>query len=410
MTPDYLRRRTSRLLDATARTEIRVGRWSAPAFQFCGVTGLLVAIVQSAVLVMRLNLSLLVLLGITAIAVATFFLVIIVTKIVTGEEAIIYYHHELAVLAATGVFVWAIGHPVFPYLAITLLGIGLFLSFGRIGCFLVGCCHGRPSRWGVRYRSDHAGAGFTSCYVGVRLFPIQLIEAMLVFTTVVTGSMQLFMGQPPGWILSWYTILYGWGRFCLEFLRGDGDRPYYLGFSQAQWISAVLIGALPWIASHGALPLERWQTWAAATLPAAMLAIAVRRQVRRSSLHTLLAAVHVQEICAALREVVHDRRPPFDRADVARTSLGLQLSGDVLRRPGYRFFHYAISSPRCPLSEHGVSVMARLIVVMRHPNRTSHEVIPGSHGVVHIIVAVPRMARETEMLPTPSSVARASSR
>ncbi|MGH9371105.1 MAG: prolipoprotein diacylglyceryl transferase family protein, partial [Vicinamibacterales bacterium] len=342
MTRETVRCGIAQTLDAVARTEIRIGRWGAPAFHFCGVTGLLVAIVQSAVLVLRLGLSPLVLVGVTAIAVATFFVVIIVTKIVTGEEVIIYYHHELAVLAATSSFVWSTGQPVFPYLSITLLGIGLFLAFGRVGCFLVGCCHGRPSRWGVRYRSEHAAAGFPSCYVGVRLIPVQLIEAALVFTTVMAGSVQLFLGQSPGWILTWYTILYGWGRFCLEFLRGDGDRPYYLGFSQAQWISAVLIGSLPWIASHGALPSAAWQMWAAAALPSTMLVIGILRLVRRSSLHTLLDAVHVQEICAALREVVHEWRPPVISTDVARTSLGVQLSGGVLRRPGWRFFHYAI--------------------------------------------------------------------
>jgi hypothetical protein len=69
----------------------------------------------------------------------------------------------------------------------------------------------------------------------------------------------------------------------------------------------------------------------------------------------------------------------------------VQLSGGVLRRPGWRFFHYAISSPRFPLSERGIHVLARLIVVMRHPNGASYDVIPGGHGVVHIVVAVPRL-------------------
>jgi hypothetical protein len=390
MTRERVRRRVSSSLDAIARTEIRVGRRSVPAFQFCGVTGLLLAMAQSAVLVSQLGLSPLVLVGITATAITTFFVVILVTKIVTGEEAIIYYHHELAVLGATAVFVWAMRQPVLPYLAITLLGIGLFLSFGRIGCFLVGCCHGRPSRWGVRYRGEHAGAGFPSCYVGVRLIPVQLVEALVVFATVVAGTIQLFLGQPAGWILSWYTIVYGWSRFCLEFLRGDANRPYYLGFSQAQWISAVLIFLLPGITWQGARLFDAWQTWVSAVLPAAMLLIAVCRRVRGSSMHALLDAIHVQEICGALRRVVHDRRPPFRGTDVARTSRGLQLSGDVLRRPGCRYFHYAISSARFPLSERSARVVARLIVVMRHPNRTSYDLIHGRHGVVHVVVAAPR--------------------
>jgi len=394
MTGEAVRRRTSGLLDRVARTDIRMCRWRIPAFQFCGVTGLLLAIVQSAVLVARLGLSPLVLFGITMIAIATFFLVIIVTRAIAGEEAIIYYHHELAILASTGVFVWAIGHPVVPYLAITLLGIGSFLSFGRIGCFLVGCCHGRPSRWGVRYRTEHAAAGFPSCYVGVRLLPVQLIESALVFTTVITGAIQLFQGQPPGWILAWYTILYGWGRFCLEFLRGDRDRPYYLGFSEAQWISAVLIGLLPLAAWKEALPFERWQTVAASALPLAILLVAVRRFVRPAPLHEFADAVHVQEVCGALRDVVRSRRHTPGQARVACTSLGLQISGEMLRRPGYRFFHYAVSSPRLPMSERVIRMLAQLIVVMRHPNKASYDLIRGGHGVVHIVVPVARAVRD----------------
>jgi hypothetical protein len=77
--------------------------------------------------------------------------------------------------------------------------------------------------------------------------------------------------------------------------------------------------------------------------------------------------------------------------DVAHTSLGVQLSGGVLRRPGWRFFHYAISSPRFPLGDRGTHVLARLIVVMRHPNGASYDVISGGHEVVHVVVAVRRL-------------------
>src|SRR6266566_1439622 len=41
-------------------------------------------------------------------------------------------------------------------------------------------------------------------------------------------------------ILTFYIIVYGCGRFCLEFFRGDATRPYLYGFSEAQWTSLLL--------------------------------------------------------------------------------------------------------------------------------------------------------------------------
>src|SRR5262249_61119424 len=109
-------------------------------------------------------------------AAPTFLGIIMTTKPITGQERIIYYPHEIAVSLAAAGLLWLTSEPLLPYLDITILGIGAFLACGRIGCLMVGCCHGRPSGWGIRYTPDHAAAGFTDYYVGVVLFPIQLVE------------------------------------------------------------------------------------------------------------------------------------------------------------------------------------------------------------------------------------------
>lgn len=62
------------------------------------------------------------------------------------------------------------GSPVGPYLDATAPGVLLAMAVGRPGCFLGGCCVGRPtsSRWGL-WSSDRR--------VGMRRIPVQLIEA-----------------------------------------------------------------------------------------------------------------------------------------------------------------------------------------------------------------------------------------
>src|SRR5439155_22019386 len=98
------------------------------------------------------------------------------------------YHHEIDVMINAALLLWLLGQPLLPYLDLTILGIGMFLACGRVGCLMVGCCHGRPHSWGVRYKQEHADAGFAPYYVGVRLFPIQAVESLWVLSIVIVGN------------------------------------------------------------------------------------------------------------------------------------------------------------------------------------------------------------------------------
>jgi hypothetical protein len=156
--------------DRLVHPEIRVYRRFRPAFQVCGYTGLALAVGLAMTMAMRLGLLPVVIAALILAAVLTFFGLVMATKIITGEERIIYYHHEIVVMVVVAFLLWLLRQPILPYLDLTILGVGAFLVCGRLGCFMVGCCHGRPHRWGVRYRKEHADAGFTFYFVGVRLF------------------------------------------------------------------------------------------------------------------------------------------------------------------------------------------------------------------------------------------------
>lgn len=64
--------------------------------------------------------------------------------------------------------------PIGVYLDVTAPGLMLGLAIGRLGCFLAGCCVGRPtsSRWGV-WSSDRRKR------IGARRIPAQLAESLL---------------------------------------------------------------------------------------------------------------------------------------------------------------------------------------------------------------------------------------
>jgi phosphatidylglycerol:prolipoprotein diacylglycerol transferase len=59
----------------------------------------------------------------------------------------------LLAIAVIGFYIWYHKLPMRHYLDVLAIGLVAALVFGRIGCFLNGCCYGRPTDlpWGVRF-------------------------------------------------------------------------------------------------------------------------------------------------------------------------------------------------------------------------------------------------------------------
>lgn len=120
--------------------------------------------------------------------------------------------------------------------------IPLFHAFGRVGCFLAGCCWGIEVPWGIVY-TESLGAPN-----GVPLLPIQLIEAGL--NLCLFAGLWLYQNHRARTapIDAWqplpvYILLYAVLRFTLEFFRGDAERGVAL-LSTSQWVSLVLVLAV----------------------------------------------------------------------------------------------------------------------------------------------------------------------
>lgn len=108
---------------------------------------------------------------------------------------------------------------------------------GRLGCFFGGCCFGKPtdSVFGVVFPAGSLPANY---YGGaVSIHPTQLYEALFL---LVLAIFLMFFGKKQAFSL--YLILYGCGRFLLEFLRGDDrGRIPMAALSPAQGISLLLM-------------------------------------------------------------------------------------------------------------------------------------------------------------------------
>lgn len=114
--------------------------------------------------------------------------------------------------------------------------IPLFHFFGRIGCFLGGCCFGIPWKPGFVYRYSLIPEAN-----GVPRFPIQLVEAGWNLCLFAVLALLQRKGKCRGHLLQLYLLGYAPARFLFEFFRGDRLRGIWFGLSTSQWISLVLI-------------------------------------------------------------------------------------------------------------------------------------------------------------------------
>ncbi len=355
-------------------------------FQICGSAGMAAAIVLATFLAGHAGLSFLVAGGIFCIAVPAFLALVMVTKIVTGEEKIIYYHHEIGITLATLFFLLAIRQPVLPYLDVTILAIGLILACGRIGCLTVGCCHGRPYRWGLRYRKEHAAAGFPFYLVGVRLFPVQAVESLCVLLIVVQGVAMVWLGSPAGSAFAWYVVAYDLGRFAFEFARGDAERPYWRGFSQPQWLSLILTACVALAELSGWLPLYRWHVMAALLIPVGMLGVAIWRRFYNQRRFLLLHPSHIREMAAA-REIFFDGDGDGagGRIPMVRTSLGVLFSGGELHAADAHIRHYSLSFVGERDQQEAAEILAQLIARLEGATGPV-KLLGGNRDVFHLLV------------------------
>lgn len=112
----------------------------------------------------------------------------------------------------------------------------LFHCFGRIGCFLNGCCHGKVSeRFGIAFENS------PSALNGVPYFPIQLVCSLgeLILFFIVRAYEKKHHRSGKAMVL--YLALYAAGRFVIEFFRGDMIRGIWAGLSTSQWISLAIL-------------------------------------------------------------------------------------------------------------------------------------------------------------------------
>ena len=119
------------------------------------------------------------------------------------------------------------------YFDLAVPSVALAQGFGRIGCFLAGCCYGSETSgfFSITFRTSDFAPN------NVALIPTQIYSSILDF--IHFGILLLIAGhkKSDGQVAAFYLIFYSMGRFILEFFRGDLIRGSVGVLSTSQFIS-----------------------------------------------------------------------------------------------------------------------------------------------------------------------------
>ena len=137
-------------------------------------------------------------------------------------------------------------------------GMALGHAFGRVGCFLGGCCYGRVSNspLAVVYPVGSSAANLYPNADGtgsLPVLPIPLIEAA--FELLLFVALILLPKKAKKYSLCVYAICYGGFRFIAEFYRGDsrGSVGGFLTPSQLLSVLMILFGVCLFLEMRGIL-------------------------------------------------------------------------------------------------------------------------------------------------------------
>ncbi len=121
----------------------------------------------------------------------------------------------------------------FQYFDLVMPSIALAQGFGRIGCFLAGCCYGKETAgpFAVTFRDS----SFAPNNIG--LIPTQIYSSALDFIHFGALLWIAKHKKADGQVAACYLIFYSIGRFILEFFRGDLERGSVGLLSTSQFIS-----------------------------------------------------------------------------------------------------------------------------------------------------------------------------
>jgi phosphatidylglycerol:prolipoprotein diacylglycerol transferase len=120
-------------------------------------------------------------------------------------------------------------------------GLAIGQGIGRIGCFMAGCCYGKPTDkiWGIVFTHPNSLAPLDIVLHPTQLY--SLLSGLVIFLVLLLlHAKRKYEGQ----VLLWFLILHSTGRLLIERFRGD-DRGLIPGteMSVTQLVAILILTA-----------------------------------------------------------------------------------------------------------------------------------------------------------------------
>lgn len=162
------------------------------------------------------------------------------TALAVWDGGLTFYGGVMAALPASYLYVRAKKLPYWRLADLAAPAFALGLGLGRIGCFLSGCCFGKPSDlpWALRF-PPHSFAGYV---FDCPLHPTQLYESLFGFACF---GLLIWLSRRkhfPGFLMCLFIGLYGAWRLVIDLWRYyETTQIWALGLTNNQWISIIMI-------------------------------------------------------------------------------------------------------------------------------------------------------------------------
>ncbi len=143
--------------------------------------------------------------------------------ITVGRSGLVFYGGLIGSCLGTIIYCWKNKLPLWKVADVMAPSVALGHAFGRLGCFMTGCCYGRACDlpWAVHFPLTHETKG-----IGVH--PTQIYEAALNFGFFALLLLFFYRKKFDGQIFAIYLMGYAILRAFVESFRGDYTT-FYLG-------------------------------------------------------------------------------------------------------------------------------------------------------------------------------------
>ena len=176
---------------------------------------------------------------------------LLIALIALWDGGIVFYGSVIGGIC--GVIIYCRRRRIQSLAMLDVIAPSMFIGegFGRLGCFLYGCCYGKACDlpWAVKFPPDsltfeklsREGRIIEEPLSTIPLHPTQLYSAFAAFTLAAILAWYFRRRSFDGAVLALGLILYPINRFLLETLRDDEPKRWGTSFTFSQLVSIALL-------------------------------------------------------------------------------------------------------------------------------------------------------------------------